>query len=67
MSDDWAKGVAKIKYAFTIELSPSTEGVDAKYGFLLPEDKYNLSLTLRSTYYALNKIKANLYYNVYIV
>ncbi|KAL1465084.1 hypothetical protein WDU94_004679 [Cyamophila willieti] len=30
-SDDWAKGVAKIKYAYTIELRDK-----GKYGFLLP-------------------------------
>lgn len=30
-SDDWAKGVAKIKYAYTIELRDT-----GKYGFILP-------------------------------
>lgn len=32
-SDDFAKGVAEVKYAFTIELSPSDA---SQYGFLLP-------------------------------
>jgi len=30
-SDDWAKGVAKIKYTYTIELRDT-----GKYGFILP-------------------------------
>ncbi|XP_022161977.1 carboxypeptidase B-like [Myzus persicae] len=30
-SDDWAKGVAKIKYAYTVELKDT-----GKYGFILP-------------------------------
>jgi len=31
-SDDWAKGVAGIKYSYTIELRDA-----GKYGFLVPE------------------------------
>lgn len=30
-SDDWAKGVAKIKYTYTIELRDN-----GRYGFVLP-------------------------------
>lgn len=30
-SDDWAKGVAKIKYSYTVELRDT-----GKYGFILP-------------------------------
>ena len=33
-SDDWAKGVAKIKYSYTVEL-PDT----GLYGFLLPKSE----------------------------
>ena len=37
-SDDWAKGVARIKYVYTVELRPSddTNDVDAHFAFLLP-------------------------------
>jgi len=39
VSDDWAKGNATIKYSYTLELSPGDTGVDAGYGFELPESR----------------------------
>lgn len=39
VSDDWAKGEAKIKYACTLELSPGDSSPDSFYGFALPEDR----------------------------
>lgn len=38
-SDDWAKGVAGIKYSHCLELRPGDSGVDAQYGFTLPVDR----------------------------
>lgn len=38
-SDDWAKGVANIKYSYCFELRPGQSGVDAQFGFTLPEDR----------------------------
>ena len=37
-SDDWAKGVAKIKYVYTVELRPSDDLNDAHahFAFMLP-------------------------------
>lgn len=37
-SDDWAKGVAKIKYSYTVELRDT-----GKYGFILPPSEILLS------------------------
>lgn len=34
VSEDWAKGVANIKYSYTIELRDT-----GSYGFLLPQDQ----------------------------
>lgn len=39
VSDDWAKGTANIKYAYTLELAPGDSGVDSQYGFALPESR----------------------------
>ncbi|CAF0974500.1 unnamed protein product [Brachionus calyciflorus] len=39
VSDDWAKGVAEVKYAATLELSPGDGTSDASFGFALPEDR----------------------------
>jgi len=39
VSDDWAKGTANIKYAYTLELSPGDNTADANYGFALPENR----------------------------
>jgi hypothetical protein len=36
-SDDWAKGNATIKYAYTMELAPGDGTPDASFGFTLPE------------------------------
>lgn len=33
-SDDWAKGVANVKYVYGLELRPSDD--DSRYGFILP-------------------------------
>jgi hypothetical protein len=33
-SDDWAKGVAGVKYVFGLELRPADD--DSRYGFILP-------------------------------
>lgn len=41
VSDDWAKGVANIKYSHTLELSPGEYDADSYYGFNLPEDRFN--------------------------
>lgn len=38
-SDDWAVGVAGIKYSFCLELRPGQTGIDSNYGFALPEDR----------------------------
>jgi len=38
-SEDWAKGVAGIKYSYCFELRPSQDGKDSKYGFALPADR----------------------------
>jgi len=38
-TDDWAKGVAGIKYSYCLELSPGQSGPDAFYGFQLPVDR----------------------------
>jgi len=38
-TDDWAKGVANIKYSYCLELSPGQTGPDSIYGFQLPEDR----------------------------
>jgi hypothetical protein len=38
-SEDWAEGVAKIKYAFCLELRPGQTGTDSFYGFSLPENR----------------------------
>lgn len=38
-SDDWAKGVAGIKYAHCLELRPASTGVDSSFGFQLPVDR----------------------------
>ena len=41
-SEDWAKGVANIKYSYCFELRPAQYGVDSEYGFALPENRYIL-------------------------
>ncbi len=38
-SEDWAKGMAKIKYSYCFELSPAQNGIDSEYGFALPENR----------------------------
>jgi len=38
-SEDWAQGNQNIPYAFCLELRPGQSGVDAQYGFTLPEDR----------------------------
>jgi len=38
-SDDWAKGVAGIKYSHCLELRPGQSGQDANFGFQLPVDR----------------------------
>jgi len=38
-SEDWAKGVANIKYSYCFELRPSQDGKDSAYGFALPADR----------------------------
>jgi len=38
-TDDWAKGVAGIKYSYCLELSPGQSGTDSIYGFQLPVDR----------------------------
>jgi hypothetical protein len=38
-SDDWAKGVAGIKYAHCLELRPASTGTDSNFGFQLPVDR----------------------------
>ena len=37
-SDDWAKGVAKIKYVYTVELRPSDDmnDIHSHFAFMLP-------------------------------
>ena len=52
-SDDWAKGVAQIKYAYTVEL-PDT----GLFGFLLP--KSEILPVGRSLHSALYRITAKL-------
>ncbi len=37
VSDDWAKGNATVKYAYTMELAPGDGTPDASFGFTLPE------------------------------
>jgi hypothetical protein len=39
VSDDWARGRANIKYACTLELSPSSSSPDIAFGHALPEDR----------------------------
>ena len=41
VSDDWAKAVGKIKYAYTIELAPGPNDPDELLGFMLPEKRYS--------------------------
>ena len=41
-SDDWAKGVANIKYTFTLEVAPGEDDEDSYYGFNLPENRVPL-------------------------
>jgi hypothetical protein len=38
-SEDWAKGVAGIKYAYCFELRPAQYGTDSYYGFALPASR----------------------------
>jgi len=38
-TDDWAKGVAGIKYSYCLELPPGQTGPDSQYGFQLPVDR----------------------------
>jgi len=38
-TDDWAKGVANIKYSYCLELPPGQSGPDSQYGFQLPVDR----------------------------
>jgi len=38
-SEDWAKGVAGIKYAYCLELRPSQYGADSNYGFAIPASR----------------------------
>lgn len=38
-SEDWAKGVADIKYAYCFELRPAQYGTDSYYGFALPASR----------------------------
>jgi len=38
-SDDWAKGVAGVKYSHCLELRPGNTGLDANFGFTLPVDR----------------------------
>jgi len=38
-SEDWAYGTAGIKYSYCLELRPGQTGVDASFGFTLPEDR----------------------------
>jgi murein tripeptide amidase MpaA len=38
-SEDWAQGVAGIKYSYCLELRPGQSGPDSNYGFTLPEDR----------------------------
>lgn len=38
-SYDWAKAITGIKYAFAVELRPSSTSPDNRYGFMLPESK----------------------------
>ena len=42
VSDDWAKGTANIKYAYTLELAPGDSGVDSQYGFGKKNNFYSL-------------------------
>jgi hypothetical protein len=44
-SEDWAKGVIGIKYAFCFELRPGQTGTDSNYGFALPADRIPLAGT----------------------
>lgn len=37
-SDDWAKGIAKIKYSYTIELRDT-----GRHGFILPASQIKIS------------------------
>jgi len=42
-SEDWAKGVANIKYSYCFELRPGQYGTDSYYGFALPADRIPLA------------------------
>lgn len=38
-SYDWAKAIDGVKYAFALELRPSSNTPDSRYGFMLPVDR----------------------------
>lgn len=52
-SDDWAKGIAKIKYAYTIELRDN-----GRYGFILPAS--HIKPTGKEAYAAIKAIAKEL-------
>lgn len=37
-SYDWAKAIDGVKYAYALELRPSSNTADSRYGFMLPVD-----------------------------
>jgi hypothetical protein len=44
-SIDWAKGVAKVKYTYVLELRPGQGSADYYHGFALPESSMPLVAT----------------------
>ena len=45
-SDDWARGQARVKYTYTLELAPGENDPDFGFGFALPEDRFFICLCI---------------------
>jgi len=48
-SYDWAKAVCGVKYAYALELRPSSNSDDSRYGFMLPVDSKSRFVQIMST------------------